>query len=411
METERIGFIEARGDRCKERTGLLTRACMGELQAVVVVQVRLVDLVDRRLDDVVVLRVEVQRRGEEAHGVVHAPELLGHLPHHKVHRRLARRKVAHDLELGQRLRGHELGREQHNVNTGFYSYLLVAVLRDQHVRALEARLRVQRLELARDRQHAQRLVKLARRVEHHAEEAVEQRAARVDRERALEMVLGELELFLPVVDCPEPVPRVVVPRVGPNRVPVAVDRLLKVLVRDVLVPGKRVRVRERRVELDRLLPACKGSAHVRLPATHHASLESLSNSVTCCARYDSSTSFFKCHSVVEYMSIPAIRCGSARCMSLNTSSAWKVSGSSERSAHHRPCLTDSPVCADALSCTLPSRSEPGRPGAAPTLTNAGTQATAPACQALLGTCTCSSSGRSSRTSSRDVADATPSVVA
>ena len=66
------------------------------------------------------------------------------------------------------------------------------------------------------------------------------------------MVLGKLELLLPKVDRAQTIPGVIVAWIGTNSVSVAVHRLFKIFVRNVLVTGERVRVCERRVQLNSL---------------------------------------------------------------------------------------------------------------------------------------------------------------
>ena len=105
------------------------------------------------------------------------------------------------------------------------THLLQTMLSDEHAGTLKAGLGVERLELAGDAEHLQRLIILLGRMMHHAEVTVEQRAARIDLERSLEVILGKLELFLAVVDGAESVPGIVVARIGANGMAIAIDGL------------------------------------------------------------------------------------------------------------------------------------------------------------------------------------------
>ncbi len=80
---------------------------------------------------------------------------------------------------------------------------------------------------------------------------MQHRRARVNADRALKVVDGQLVLLLPKVDEPETKPRIVVARVDAQRVPVPRGRALEILARDVFVRRQGMSVRALRVQLGR----------------------------------------------------------------------------------------------------------------------------------------------------------------
>mmetsp|Transcript_20867 Transcript_20867/g.70044 ORF Transcript_20867/g.70044 Transcript_20867/m.70044 type:complete len:386 (+) Transcript_20867:64-1221(+) len=205
--------------------------------------VRAVELVDGGLDHLRVLGVEVQRRGHAHEGLLGLPHALVHLAQEHVHGALPRGELPQREKL---LEG-----------------LLAVVEGQEHAGPLEPRERVVPVELERARQLAERLVRgppsvEGLLVERHAQVAVEGRGGGVDGEGLPQVVHRQVVLLLPVVDVPEAVPRVVVPRVQEHGLPVAGHGLVEVLVGGVLVATERVRIRQGRVQLDGPLQELEG---------------------------------------------------------------------------------------------------------------------------------------------------------
>lgn len=182
---------------------------------------------DKCLNSLSILRIEVKSKRKVIVRLVDLPKLLVNFSHKHRNRRLLRHKALKFFQL----------RQSSIVMLKLHQSVSLLVL-IQSIIDLEQLAIIEML---------QRLLELALRGKRHAQERVQNGVPRIDRNRFLEVFSSPLVLLLLIEDVAQPPPRVVVPDVEVQSVLEALARLLEILVVDVLVPAQSVRVRAVRV--------------------------------------------------------------------------------------------------------------------------------------------------------------------
>mmetsp|Transcript_57174 Transcript_57174/g.185794 ORF Transcript_57174/g.185794 Transcript_57174/m.185794 type:complete len:475 (-) Transcript_57174:572-1996(-) len=190
-------------------------------------------LLDLRLDRVVVLGVSVQVHGdvEVLQGISVSLQLHVDLAQQKVHLRLLRGQTSH---LFKSLQG-----------------FLEATKVDEHPRLLEVRHAIRRLALSRQLEVLQSMKRLVQGIENLAQVAAQHRIIPIDLQRLEEVMLGILVLLLAMVDVPKAEPGVVMARIDGQCVLVHGYGLVKLIVRGEFVAAQGVGIGESGVHLQR----------------------------------------------------------------------------------------------------------------------------------------------------------------